>query len=64
MPGDQEDRELEIQGVVDIVVVYNDTAAEDNPDGNDSSCIEFSTGARLLLVMSCRRWREIPGVVA
>jgi len=63
VPGDQKDRKLEVQGVVDIVVVYNDTAAEDDPDGDDSGCTELGTSTRLLLVMGSYGRGEIPGVV-
>jgi len=63
MPSDQEHGILEIQGVVEIVVVDNDTTAEDDPYGDDSGCTELRTSARLLLVLSSSRWREIPVVI-
>jgi hypothetical protein len=34
MKGDKEDRVLEVEGVVEKIVVYDDSGAEDDPDGN------------------------------
>jgi len=64
MPGNQKHRVLEMQGVVDIVVVDNNTTAEDNPNGDDSSCAELRAGTGLLLVVGYCWRREFTVVVA
>jgi hypothetical protein len=38
MPGDEEDRILEVESVVDVVVVDNDCRGENDPDRNDDGC--------------------------
>ena len=41
MPGDEEDRILEVECVVDVVVVDNDSRGENDPDRNDHYCREL-----------------------
>ena len=41
MPGDEEDRILEVESVVDVVVIDNDCRGENDPDRNDDYCSEL-----------------------
>jgi len=38
MPGDEEDRILEIESVVDVVVIDNNCRGENDPDRDDDYC--------------------------
>ena len=40
MPGDEEDRILEVETVVDVVVIDNDSRGENDPNRNDHYCRE------------------------
>lgn len=51
MPCDKEDRELEVEGIVHVVIINDDRRAEDDPDWDNERCFHIRRFRSLLLLL-------------